>query len=238
VNRAGLAVHDLVLQPLASAEAVLFEDERELGVVIVDIGGGTTDLALVRERAVWHTAILPLGGDHITNDVAIGLRTPVADAEMLKKSHGAALAAQVSADETVDVPSVGGRKPRQLSRQVLAGIIQPRVEEIFALVAKSLSRAGFEGAATAGVVVTGGTSIMEGLPELAERVLGQPVRRGAPSVVDGLVETVTSPIYATGVGLALYGVKRRPAGSIATDGERGLLGRLRRRFATALGELL
>jgi cell division protein FtsA len=238
VNRAGLAVHDLVLQPLASAEAVLFEDERELGVVIVDIGGGTTDLALVREGAVWHTAILPLGGDHITNDVAIGLRTPVADAEMLKKSHGAALAAQVSADETVDVPSVGGRKPRQLSRQVLAGIIQPRVEEIFALVAKSLSRAGFEGAATAGVVVTGGTSIMEGLPELAERVLGQPVRRGAPSVVDGLVETVTSPIYATGVGLALYGVKRRPAGSIATDGERGLLGRLRRRFATALGEML
>jgi cell division protein FtsA len=238
VNRAGLAVHDLVLQPLASAEAVLFEDERELGVVIVDIGGGTTDLALVREGAVWHTAILPLGGDHITNDVAIGLRTPVADAEMLKKSYGAALAAQVSADETVDVPSVGGRKPRQLSRQVLAGIIQPRVEEIFALVAKSLSRAGFEGAATAGVVVTGGTSIMEGLPELAERVLGQPVRRGAPSVVDGLVETVTSPIYATGVGLALYGVKRRPAGSIATDGERGLLGRLRRRFATALGEML
>jgi cell division protein FtsA len=239
VNRAGLAVQDLVLQPLASAEAVLFEDERELGVVIIDIGGGTTDVALVREGAVWHTASVPLGGDHITNDVAIGLRTPVADAEALKKRYGAALAAQVPADDTVDVPSVGGRKPRQLSRQVLAGIIQPRLEEIFALVAKGLVRGGFEDAATAGFVVTGGTSILEALPELAERMLGQSVRRGAPTVIEGLVETVTSPIYATGVGLALYGAKRRPASRMVADGgaERGALGRLRRRFNAVLGEL-
>jgi cell division protein FtsA len=238
VNRAGLAVRDLVLQPLASAEAVLFDDERELGVVIVDIGGGTTDLALVREGAVWHTASMPLGGDHITNDVAIGLRTPVADAELLKKRHGAALAVQVPADDTVDVPSVGGRKPRQLSRQVLAGIIQPRLEEIFFLVARSLGRAGFEDAATAGFVITGGTSIIEGLPDLAERVLGQPVRRGAPSIVDGLVEAATSPIYATGVGLALHGARHRAGGRHAVEAsERGLMGRLRRRFGAVLGEV-
>jgi cell division protein FtsA len=239
VNRAGLAVQDLVLQPLASAEAVLFEDERELGVVIIDVGGGTTDVALVREGAVWHSAILPLGGDHITNDVAIGLRTPVADAEALKKRHGAALSAQVNADDTLDVPSVGGRKPRQLSRQVLAGIIQPRLEEIFGLVLKGLARVGFQDAATAGFVVTGGTSIMEALPDLAERVLGQAVRRGAPAAVDGLVEAATSPIYATGVGLALYGARRGPTTRMVAEGtgERGTLGRLRRRFAAALGDL-
>ena len=239
VNRAGLAVQDLVLEPLASAEAVLFADERELGVVIIDIGGGTTDVALIREGAVWHTTILPLGGDHITNDIAVGLRTPVADAEMLKKRHGAALAALVPADETVDVPSVGGRKPRQLSRQVLAGIVQPRVEEIFTLVARSLSRSGFEDAATAGFVVTGGTAIMDGLPELAERVLGQPVRRGAPAIIDGLVETVTGPIYATGVGLALYGAKRPLAGATSIDtGEKSPLSRLGRRLTALFGEIL
>jgi cell division protein FtsA len=208
-------------------------------VVLIDIGGGTTDVALIREGAVWHTAILALGGDHITNDIAVGLRTPVADAEMLKKRHGAALAALVPADETVDVPSVGGRRPRQLSRQVLAGIVQPRVEEIFTLVARSLTRSGFEDAATAGFVVTGGTSIMEGLPELAERILGQPVRRGAPAIIDGLVEPATGPIYATGVGLALHGAKRPQAGAASIDVvERSPLGRLGRRLTALFGEIL
>ena len=145
VNRAGLAVQDVVLEPLASAEAVLFPDEKELGVVLIDIGGGTTDMALFRDGAVWHTAILPLGGDHITNDIAVGLRTPMADAEELKKRYGCALTAMVPAEETVDVPSVGGRKPRQLSRQVLSEIIQPRVEEIFTLVARELSTRGIPG---------------------------------------------------------------------------------------------
>ena len=208
VNRAGLAVHDVVLEPIASAEAVLLPDERELGVVLIDIGGGTTDVALLRDGAVWHTAILPLGGDHITNDIAVGLRTPVRDAEDLKRRHGCALTALVPAEETVDVPSVGGRKPRQLSRQVLSEIVQPRVEEIFTLIARDLSRAGFQDAAAAGIVVTGGSSIMEGVPELAERVFDQPVRRGAPGDVGRLTDVVGSPIHATGVGLAIYGLRR------------------------------
>ena len=155
VNRAGLTVQDVVLEPIASAEAVLFPDEKELGVVLIDIGGGTTDMALFRDGAIWHTAIIPLGGDHITNDVAVGLRTPMADAEDLKKRYGCAVTAMVPAEETVDVPSVGGRKARQLSRQVLSEIIQPRVEEIITLVARELTRAGFQDAATAGIVVTG-----------------------------------------------------------------------------------
>jgi cell division protein FtsA len=215
VNRAGLTVHDIVLEPLASAEAVLSVDEQELGILLVEVGGGTTNVALFREGAIWHTAILPLGGDHITNDIAVGLRTPAADAEELKKRYGCALTARVPAQETVDVPSVGGRKPRELSRQVLSEIIQPRVEEIFRLVAKDLKRAGFEDAATAGVVVTGGTSILEGVPEVAEAVFALPVRRGMPGDVGGLSDIVRSPIHSTAVGLALYGARHAPRGSTA-----------------------
>ena len=238
VNRAGLTVQDVVLEPIASAEAVLFPDEKELGVLVIDIGGGTTDLALLRDGAVWHTAILPVGGDHITNDVAVGLRTPMADAEQLKKRYGCALTALVPAEETVDVPSVGGRKPRQLSRQVLSEIIQPRVEEIFTLVVRELSRAGFDDAATAGVVVTGGSSIMQGVPELAESVFDQPVRRGVPGEVGGLVEVVRSPTYATAVGLALYGARRQRITSATTDAMGTGLGRLARRLIGWLGEVL
>ena len=238
VNRAGLTVQDIVLEPLASAEAVLDADEKELGVVIIDIGGGTTDLAFFRDGAAWHTAILPLGGDHITNDVAVGLRTPMADAEDLKKRYACALTALVAAEETIDVPSVGGRKPRQLSRQVLSEIVQPRVEEILTLVARELARAGFDDAATAGVVVTGGTSIMEGVPELAERVFDQPVRRGVPVQVGGLADVVRSPVYATAVGLALYGARRQaPGAGLAGGDARGLAGRLRRRLTGWLSEI-
>jgi cell division protein FtsA len=237
VNRAGLAVQDVVLEPLASAEAVLDADEKELGVLLIDIGGGTTDLAFFRDGAVWHTAILPLGGDHITNDVAVGLRTPMADAEELKKRYGCALTALVPAEETIDVPSVGGRKPRQLSRQVLSEIIQPRAEEILTLVARELTRAGFDEAATAGVVVTGGTAIMEGVPELAERVFDQPVRRGVPLRVGALGDVVRSPIYATAVGLALHGVRRRAAAAQAAGEPRWPFGRVGRRFAGWLNEI-
>ncbi len=231
VNRAGLTVHDIVLEPLASAEAVLYADERELGVILVDIGGGTTDVALVREGAVWHTAILPLGGDHITSDIAMGLRTPAGEAEELKRRYGCALTALVKAEETIDVPSVGGRKPRQLSRQILSEIIQPRVEEIFTLVSRELGKAGFQDGAPAGVVVTGGTSILQGVPELAEAVFDLPVRRGVPETVGGLAEVVRSPIYSTGVGLALYGARHSAAhggGGAAGD---GVAGRLARRVA-------
>jgi cell division protein FtsA len=238
VNRAGLTVHDVVLEALASAEAVLYDDEKELGILVIDIGGGTTDVALYRNGAVWHTAILPLGGDHITNDIAIGLRTPMADAEDMKKRYGCALTALVPAEETVDVPSVGGRKPRQLSRQVLSEIVQPRVEEIFTLVARELARAGFQDAATAGVVVTGGTSIMEGVAELAEGVFDQPVRRGAPLRVGGLADVIQSPVYSTAAGLVLHGARSRPAGAAAQAvGGGGPLTRLARRVGGVLNDI-
>jgi cell division protein FtsA len=238
VNRAGLTVQDVVLEPIASAEAVLFPDEKELGVVLIDIGGGTTDMALFRDGAIWHTAVIPLGGDHITNDVAVGLRTPMADAEELKKRYGCAVTAMVPAEETVDVPSVGGRKARQLSRQVLSEIIQPRVEEIITLVARELTRAGFQDAATAGIVVTGGTSIMEGIPELAEAIFDQPVRRGVPGDIGGLADVVRSPIHATAVGLALHGA-RRPAGAGAQldPNDNAFLARIGRRLAGWFGEI-
>ena len=238
VNRAGLTVQDVVLEPIASAEAVLFPDEKELGVVLIDIGGGTTDMALFRDGAIWHTAIIPLGGDHITNDVAVGLRTPMADAEDLKKRYGCAVTAMVPAEETVDVASVGGRKARQLSRQVLSEIIQPRVEEIITLVARELTRAGFQDAATAGIVVTGGTSIMEGIPELAEAIFDQPVRRGVPGDIGGLADVVRSPIHATAVGLALHGA-RRPAGVGAQldPNDNAFLARIGRRLAGWFGEI-
>jgi cell division protein FtsA len=238
VNRAGLTVQDVVLEPIASAEAVLFPDEKELGVVLIDIGGGTTDMALFRDGAIWHTAIIPLGGDHITNDVGVGLRTPMADAEDLKKRYGCAVTAMVPAEETVDVPSVGGRKARQLSRQVLSEIIQPRVEEIVTLVARELTRTGFQDAATAGIVVTGGTSIMEGIPELAEAIFDQPVRRGVPGDIGGLADVVRSPIHATAVGLALHGA-RRPAGVGAQldPNDNAFLARIGRRLAGWFGEI-
>ncbi|MBI4014312.1 MAG: cell division protein FtsA [Candidatus Rokubacteria bacterium] len=216
VNRAGLTVKDLVLQPLASAESVLTPDERDLGVAVIDVGGGTTDVALFRENAVWHTAVIPLGGDHITNDIAVGLRTPPADAEELKKSLGCAQTALTLEDETVEVPSIGGRKPRVLSRQTLSRIIQARVEEIFALVARGVRQAGLEDAATAGIVVTGGTAVMEGLPELAESIFDLPVRRGIPKWIGGFYDQVERPMYATAVGLVLHGARReRQAGATA-----------------------
>jgi cell division protein FtsA len=242
VNRAGLKVEDVVLQALASGESVLTPDERELGVLLIDVGGGTTDVALFRDGAVWHTAVIPLGGDHITNDIAVGLRTPPPSAEELKKLFGCAQASLVLEDETVEVPSIGGRKPRVLSRQTLARIVQARVEEVLTLVARGVSQAGLDDAATAGAVVTGGATIMEGVPELAETILDLPVRRGIPKWVGGLYEQVESPGFATAVGLVLTGARRdRPptaAGRLPGLGEGWpVVGRTARRVREWLREI-
>ncbi len=207
VNRAGLHVIDIILQPLASSEAVLTSDEKELGVAVVDIGGGTTDIATFVNGSLWHTAVLGIGGNHLTNDVAVGLRTPASEAEKIKVKYGCALTSIVKEDETIEVPSVGGRPPRVVSRQVLSEIIEPRAEEIFSLVQRELKKTGYEELVASGAVITGGAAIMEGMIEVAERIMDMPVRRGLPSNIGGLVDVVSNPMFATGVGLILYAVK-------------------------------
>jgi cell division protein FtsA len=204
-NACGLNVADIVLEQLASSESVLSEDEKELGVAVVDIGGGTTDIAIFSGGSLVHTAVLSVGGNHLTNDIAVGLRTPMAEAERIKQRYGCAMTSRVSPEETIEVPSVGGRPPRVLSRQILSEIIEPRVEEIFAFVGREIRNSGYEDLIASGVVITGGTTILEHMPELAEEVLGTPVRRGLPKGVGGLVDVVRNPKFATGVGLVLYG---------------------------------
>jgi cell division protein FtsA len=208
-SRAGLHVSDLVLQPLASSRAVLTTEEQELGVIVADIGGGTTDLAFFLEGSLWHTEVLPIGGNHLTNDIAIGLRTPASEAEKIKIKYGCALSSLVKHEETLDVPSVGGRPPRLLSRQILCEIIEPRIEELFGMVQQRLKKTGFEDLLASGVVLTGGTALMEGAQDAAERFLGLPIRRGTPRNIGGLMDVVNSPIYATGVGLVIYGAENR-----------------------------
>jgi cell division protein FtsA len=209
VNRAGIEVRDLVLEQLAASEAVLSADERELGVALIDVGGGTTDLAIFERGSIWHTAVLPVGGDHFTNDLAVGLRTPIPDAERIKKKYGCALGSLVDDDEAIEVPTVGGRKPRLLSRQVMAEILQPRAEELFTLVHEEVVRAGFEKLLNAGVVLTGGGSLLNGTVEICEQVFGLPVRRGQAQSVGGLMEPGSGPGNATAVGLALYAARNR-----------------------------
>jgi len=208
-NRAGLNVNDIVLQQLASSEAVLTPDEKELGVALVDVGGGTTDLAIYYQGSIKHTSVIALGGNHVTNDIAVGLRTPTKEAEMIKRRYGCAMASLVKANETVEVPGIGGREPRILSRKILSEIIQPRVEEIFSLIRQEIKRSGIEDLIASGIVVTGGASIMEGIQNIGEQVFELPVRIGVPTGVGGLVDVVSSPIYSTAVGLVLYGSKNR-----------------------------
>jgi cell division protein FtsA len=197
-----------VLQQLASADAVLTEDEKDLGVCLVDIGGGTTDIAIFSDGAIVHTSVLPLGGNHLTTDIALGIRTPQDEAEKIKRTHGCAMVEKVDAEEAVQVPSVGGREPRTLSRQIVCEIIEARVEEIFQLVREEIRNTAYEDLLASGVVVTGGTSRLAGISDLAEEVLGLPIRFGTPTGVGGLKDVISSPAHATGVGLLRYGAKR------------------------------
>lgn len=208
VKRAGLEVLDLVLEPLASSYALLGPDELELGVVLIDLGGGTTDLAIFYDGSIRHTAVIGLGGKNVTNDIAIGLRTPVDKAEEIKITYGCALSSLVDPEEMIKVPGVGGREPREVSRSVLSSVIEPRMEEIFSLALREIKRTSFSDMLAAGVVLTGGGSLMDGAVELAEQIFDMPVKQGTPRQISGLVDIVSSPIHATGIGLVLYGMKQ------------------------------
>ena len=212
VKRCGLEVDDIILEQLASSHAILTEDEKELGVCVVDIGGGTTDIAVFTGGAIRHTAVIPIAGDQVTNDIAMALRTPTQNAEEIKIKYACALTQLAGADETIKVPSVGDRAPRDLSRQALAEVVEPRYEELFTLVQSELRRSGFEDLIPAGIVITGGSSTMEGVVELAEEIFHMPVRLACPQAVSGMTEVVNNPIYATGVGLLIHGFRQMDLG--------------------------
>ncbi|MDD5451524.1 MAG: cell division protein FtsA [Desulfovibrionales bacterium] len=209
-NRAGLDVCDIVLESLASAEAVLSNEEKDLGVALIDFGGGTTDLAVFTGGSIRHTSVLGLGGNNLTNDIAVGLRTPMAEAEKIKVKHGCCLNTMIQKDQTIEVPSVGGRKPRIVSRYILSEILEPRVEEVFSLIDQEIIRSGFKELVAAGLIVTGGSALLEGIPEMAEQIFNLPTRVGYPKGVTGLVDVINSPMYATAVGLLIYGLNNEP----------------------------
>jgi cell division protein FtsA len=235
-QRCGLSVADIVLEQLASSEAVLSADERDLGVALIDIGGGTTDLAIWSDGSIVHTSVLPIGGDHLTGDIAVGLRTPTDEAERIKQRHGCAMGALVGQDETIEVPSVGGRRPRVVSRHLLTEIIEPRVEEMFTLLHQEIQRTGFEDLLASGVVITGGSVLLQGMVEMAEDILGLPVRLGVPQNVGGLVDVVKSPMYATGVGLVMYG-RANAQRSLIRVREENIYSKVKGRMSRWLGEI-
>ena len=215
VRRCGLEVADLILQPLASSIAVLSEDEKELGVCLVDIGGGTTDIAVFREGAIRHTAVIPIAGDQVTSDIAMALRTPTPEAEQIKLHHGCALRQLADPDQMVEVPGLGDRGSRQLSRQMLAEVIEPRIEELYTLIQQVLRQSGFEDLLSSGIVLTGGSSVMQGMVELGEEIFHMPVRLGVPRYAGGLAEVVQNPRFATAMGLLLEGKSQFERGVIA-----------------------
>ena len=220
IRRCGLEVEDVILEQLASSYAVLTEDEKELGVCMVDIGGGTTDIAIFTEGAIRHTAVIPIAGDQVTNDIAMALRTPTQYAEEIKIRYACALAKLAGPEETIKVPSVGERPPRDLSRQALAEVVEPRYDELFTLIQAELRRSGFEDMIPAGIVLTGGTAKMEGAVELAEEIFHMPVRLGVPQEFKGLTDVVRNPIYATSVGLLHYGNRHNAAAASSPETSR------------------
>jgi len=226
-ERAGVTPTELLFEPLASADAALFPEERELGVALIDVGGGTTDIIVFHSGAVMHTAVLPLGGNHLTSDIAAGLRTPVTEAEKLKVAWGAATSQVVRRDQMVQVAGVGGRDPKAIARKLLADIIEPRMEEIFAMAQREIMRSGVADNLASGVVLVGGTSLLEGTQELAERIFGVPVRRGLPVNLKGMPEELMKPMYTTAAGLILHQGARGANHNLARHGK---FGRWRSRF--------
>jgi len=233
VRRCGLEVDDVILEQIASSQAVLLDDEKDLGVALIDMGGGTTDIAVFTEGAIRHTAVIPIAGDQVTNDIAVALRTPTQNAEEIKIKYACALAQLAAPDETIEVPSVGERPPRRLARQTLAEVVEPRYEELLTLIQAELRRSGYEDLIAAGMVITGGSAKMEGLVELAEEILHMPVRLGVPRSVRGLADVVRNPIYSTGVGLLIFGHKNTRERSVESGsggGFRAILERMKSWF--------
>ena len=227
-ERAGIDIEEIFLNQIAAAASTLTPDEKELGVGLIDIGGGTTEIAIFERGSLWYTSVIPIGGDNFTNDIAVGLRTPIPEAEKIKKKYGCVSGPLIDEQETIEVPSVGrGRKPRVLSRQLLADIIQPRAEEIFRLVENDIKRMGYEKSLNSGIVLTGGTALLEGLEEVAEEIFDLPVRRGDPTGVGGLVDRVNTPDFATAVGLLLYGHQHWQEKGISKERKKGLWARFR-----------
>ncbi|MBL4774998.1 MAG: cell division protein FtsA [Mariprofundus sp.] len=235
-NRCDLDVSDMVLEQVASSEAVLMQDEKDMGVVLVDIGGGTTDVAIFLNGSIRHTHVIPIGGDHLTNDLVIGLRTSAREADQLKRKYGACMTSLVPPEDQIEIPSVGGRSPRPMPRQVMAQILEPRVEEMFEMVRDELQRSGYQELVAAGMVLTGGSSLLEGMVELAEDVFDMPVRMGRPVGVGGLADVVSSPMYATGVGLILYGQRYRQQSQSMKSTDRNLFASIWTRMRSWFGD--
>jgi cell division protein FtsA len=235
-NRSGLHVAEVVLMPVASADAVLTEEERDLGVALADMGSGTTDVTIFHDGTIKHAAVLPIGGNHVTNDIAAGLRTPFADAERIKLRYGCAKASMVAEQVRLEVPSAAGKPQRTVSRQILCEIIEPRMEEVFQLIRKEIAKSGYEDYLAAGLVMTGGSMLLPGAVEAAELTIEIPVRLGTPRHVGGLIDVIANPVYSSAVGLVLYGMKRQERSFFRVREDTTMLSKVKHRMSDWLSE--